>query len=247
MAATEAKGWRIPRALICDALVVLANLLGADAVRRRLEAGVKSFHENDTTAPPLLGIILGASFVLYSAGCWLKRGPLHSRSFEGTGATGCLLVAWVALMLSLTILGATVVMVEAEGDAESGWQMVLMFAIALLPVILGLRAMVAGNVEKLPRWRRHAVIEILADLLLVAAILPVTLLWQGWISGVFSQNLSDAGFGMRLFAAALTTIAFAVFYAAPRLPLAWDRMRDRWTWISLGFAATPTLYHCLFP
>jgi hypothetical protein len=150
-------------------------------------------------------------------------------------------------MLSLTILGAIIIMVEGGGDAESGWHMALLFTIALLPVILGAAAMGARDVSQLPEWRRNPALEIVADVLIIAAILPATILWQEWISGFFSQNLSGEGWGMKGFAGAMAMFGFAIFYAAPRLVLVFENLTDRITWISLAIAALPTLRACLVP
>jgi hypothetical protein len=62
----------------------------------------------------------------------------------------------------------------------------------LASVVVGLRAMGAGNVAGLPAWRRHAWLELPADILIIAAILPVSIIWQQWVSGIFTQNLSGA-------------------------------------------------------
>jgi hypothetical protein len=238
---------RIPRGLACDLLVFLANFFLAVPMKEWLDRGVRSFHENEIGAPPVLGGILAGAMALYALGCWLKRGPLHSRRNDAPDSGGCLLVLWISLMFSLTILGTTLVMVEANGDAESGWQMALLFAVALVPVVSGARMMIAEDVSRLPKWRTRASMELVADSLIVASILPATLLWQDGISGIFARNLAGSDWGMRLFAAGLAMAAFAVFYWAPRLVLVWDRIHDRWTWATFVIAATPTLRACLFP
>ncbi|HEX2748145.1 MAG TPA: hypothetical protein VHM91_09120, partial [Verrucomicrobiales bacterium] len=96
--------------------------------------------------------------------------------------------------------------------------------------MVGPRAMGAGNVARLPAWRRNAWLELHADILIIAAILPASIIWQQWVSGIFTQNLSGEGGGTRLFAFLMSLGAFALFYFAPRLVLVFDRLRDKFMW-----------------
>lgn len=237
------------RAIICDALVFVANLLFAKYLLNWLTSGVEAFGRNDASPEPTaLGWIVAGSLVCYSLGCWLKRGPFQERAGGSQpSAAGCLLVAWFSLMLSLTILGGAVIMADFNANSDSGWNILLIFVIALFPVVLGLRAMVAGDVKKLPRWRVNAWMELPADILIIAAILPASMIWQEWVSGIFSQNLANEGFGTRLFACLMSLGGFALFYFAPRLVLVFDRLKDKFMWGSFAFAVFPSVRACLFP
>lgn len=247
-AASESTGrLRISPSLICDALVFIANLVLAGPILKLLRQGVQGFDGNDPDSK-LLGGIIGGALAAYTLGCWLLRGPLHRNMRERPQeAAGCLLVAWFSLMLSLTIFGAIVVTVEISGESDSGWFMVFIFAVALLPVIFGLHTMMRGDIRDLPAWRTGFAARLMASILIIGAILPVTLLWQEWISGLFTQNLAGSGWGMRVFACGMAMAGFAVFYWAPRLVLVWESMRDKWTWATFGLAALPVIKACLFP
>jgi hypothetical protein len=237
------------RAVICDALVFLMNLLLAKPMLHWLTEGAEAFDDSGKsqgTTP--LGWIILAALVSYSLGCWLKRGPLQARTGGSQPeAAGCLILAWLSLMASLTILGGAVVMADLSMNSDNGWNMLLLFVIALTPIVLGVRAMGAGNVRGLPAWRTSLWLEVIADLLIIAAILPVSIIWQEWVSGLFSQNLAGEGWGTRLFACIMSLGAFALFYFAPRLVLVYDRLKDKFMWGTFAFAAFPSVRACLFP
>jgi hypothetical protein len=146
-------------------------------------------------------------------------------------------------MVSLTILALCAIMADFNIDMN-GWTMLLLFIAALTPVILGIRAMGAGNIKSLPAWRRNAWLEIPADILIIAAILPVSMIWSEWISGLFSQHLQNEGWGVRLFASGMSLGAFVLFYFAPRLVLIYGHLSDRFMWGTFAFAAAPSLRAC---
>ena len=237
---------RPSRAMICDLVVWVVPLLLAGPLRGWLEIGTAGFNENDSERSVVLGWIVGLSMLGYAVGCWLKRPGLQQRVELGDSA-GCLLVAWVPLMMSLCILGAAIVFVELDVSSESGLGIVALLLVAAAPVLLGARAMMAGGPPRLGAWRSRPVVEIVADVVLVAAILPAALVWQDSISNLMLQNIEQAGWGERLFAAVLTTGSFALFYFAPRLVLVIDRLRDRGAWLTFGLAGVPVLWRCLFP
>lgn len=232
--------------MICDLVVAMVSVLLTGPLREWLDVGTAGFNENDSERSAVLGWIVGLSMLGYAVGCWLKRPGLQQRVELGD-SVGCLLVAWVPLMLSLCILGAAIVFVELDVSAESGLGILALLLVAVTPVVFGVRAMMAGGPPRFGEWRSLPVVEVVADVVLVASILPAAIVWQDSISGLFLQNLDSAGWGERFFAAALTTGSFALFYFAPRLVLVIDRIRDRGAWVTFGLAAAPVLWLCLFP
>jgi hypothetical protein len=83
-------------------------------------------------------------------------------------------------------------MVEVNADSDNGWNRLLLVVGALTPVVLRVRAMAASSVAGLPAWRRHPGIEIVADILFIAAILPRVTVWRRGETG----STAEAYIGM---------------------------------------------------
>lgn len=229
------------RGQILDLLVFLANLflLGPFArLLRRLGAG---FTANDDAAARTLAMIVLTAFVSYMLGAMLKRAPLHARvkSLPNPGYAGCLFVGWVSLHLTLSILGAALIAASFDA-APKGIPLAAMIVFSTLPTFFVARVVFPPKkLEQIPAWRKSWPMELIADLLIVAAVIMLTIMWDIWIADLFTGTWEGQTLGDRLFAAALAVGAFAFFYVSPRFLFLIEDFNRRLTWATIGLTVAP--------
>ena len=83
--------------------------------------------------------------------------------------------------------------------------------------------------------------ELLADLLIVSAVIMLTIMWDLWIAGLFSANWKGQTFGDRLFGAAMAVGAFAFFYLSPRFLFLIEDFNRRLTWATIALTVAPLI------
>jgi hypothetical protein len=88
--------------------------------------------------------------------------------------------------------------------------------------------------------------ELLADLLIVAAVILVTIMWNIWISPSFFVTWPGHTFGDKLFGAVLAAGAFALFYVAPRFIFLIEDFNHWQTWATISLTLAPLVARILF-
>ena len=231
------------RGHVLDVLVFLANLFLVSAFARWLGELGAGFTANDDASARQLAIIILAAFISYTAGAILKRAPLHARhkSLPSPGYAGCLFLGWISLHLGLSIFGAAVVAVGFD-TAPKGVPLALVILLSLLPTVFAARVVFPPkNLEQIPAWRKSWPMELLADIMIVAAILLITIMWNIWFADLFVFNSPGLGLQERLFAVGLAAGAFALFYVAPRFLFLIEDF-NRWpTWLTIGLTLAPLI------
>ena len=226
-----------------DLLVFLASLflLGPFAkLLGRLGAG---FTANDDTAARELALIILTAFVFYTVGAMLKRAPLHARvrSLPNPDYAGCLFLGWISLHLSLSILGAAAVVASFDA-APKAVTVTLMVALSILPTFFVARVVFPPKrLEQIAAWRRSWPMELLADLLIVSAVIMLTIMWDLWIAGLFTGTWKGQTFGDRVFGAAMAVGAFAFFYLSPRFLFLIEDFNRRLTWATIALTVAPLI------
>ena len=229
------------RGQILDLLVFLVSLFLLAPFTNLLQRLGQGFSSNDTPASQELALIILAAFACYTLGAILKRPPLH----EGIGAlpspgyAGCLYVAWVSLHLSLGILGASFI-AAAFDQMPRGFLVVAVILLSTLPTFFATRLVFRPKkLPSMPLWRKNWVMELYGDVLIVAAVILITVMWNIWVSGLFFVTWPGHTFGDKLFGAALAAGAFALFYVAPRFMFLIEDF-NRWpTWATIGLTLAP--------
>jgi len=231
------------RGQILDLLVFLANLFLLGSFARMLNRLGAGFTANDDKAAKQLALIVLAAFIAYTTGAILKRPALHARigALPSPGYGGCLFIAWVCLHLSLTILGAALI----ASSFDSGPKFIPVTAMILLttlPTFFVARVVFRPkNLAQMPDWRKRWTTELLADMLIVAAVIMLTIMWDIWIADVFIGTWKGQTFGDRLLGAALAAGAFAFFYVSPRFLFLIEDFNRRLTWATIGLTVAPLL------
>jgi hypothetical protein len=228
------------RGQILDLLVFLVNLFLLAPFTNFLQR-LEGFSANDNAAAQKLGLIILTAFVAYTIGAILKRPPLHERlhSLPSPHYAGCLYVAWVSLHLSLCILGASLI-AAAFDQVPKGLPVVGVFLLSTLPTVFATRLVFRPKkLASIPAWRKHWVMELYADVLIVAAVILLTIIWNIWISELFFVTWPGHTFADKLFAAALAAGAFALFYVTPRFMFLIEDF-NRWpTWATITLTLAP--------
>jgi hypothetical protein len=236
------------RGQILDLLVFLANLFLLGPFARLLGRLGAGFTANEDAAARKLALIILAAFVSYTLGAMLKRAPLHKRikSLPSPGYAGCLFLGWVSLHLSLSILGAAVI--AASFDAlPKGVPLAAMILCSILPTFFVARVVFPPRtLEQIPAWRKSWLMELLADLLIIAAVILLTIMWDIWIGDLFTGTWKGQTFGDRLFGAGLAAGAFALFYLSPRFLFLIEDFNKKLTWATIGLTFVPLLSRILF-
>ena len=228
------------RGQILDLLVFLSNLFLLGPFARLLDRLGAGFNANDNDAAQELALIVLAAFIAYTVGAMLKRAPLHARvkSLPSPGYAGCLFLGWISLHLSLSILGAA--LIAASFDAVKGFAVTAMILCSTLPTFFVARVVFAPKkLEQIPAWRKGWPMELLADLLIVAAVIMLTVMWDLWIADLFTGTWEGQTFADRLFAAGLAVGAFAFFYISPRFLFLIEDFNRRLTWATMGLTVAP--------
>ena len=229
------------RGQILDLLVFLVNLFLLGPFTNLLQRLGQGFSANDSVASQELALIVLACFCAYTLGAILKRPPLHQRigTVPSPGYGGCLYVAWVCLHLSLCILGASFV-AAAFNQAPKALPVLAVILLSTLPTFFVTRLVFRPKkLAAMPGWRKTWVMELYADMLIVAAVIIITVMWNIWISGLFFVTWPGHTFGDKLFGAALAAAAFAMFYVTPRFMFLIEDY-DRWpTWVTIGLTLAP--------
>jgi hypothetical protein len=231
------------RGHLLDVLVFLANLFLFGAVARWLGKLGAGFTANDDAAARQLAFIILAAFTSYTVGAMLKRAPLHARrkSLPSPGYAGCLFLGWISLSLSLSIFGAAIVAVGFE-HAPKGVPLALVILLSLLPTVFAARVVFPPKkVEQIPAWRKSWPMELLADIMIVAAVLLLTIMWNMWFADLFVFDSPGLGLTEKMFAAGLAAAAFALFYVTPRFLFLIEDF-NRWpTWVTIGLTLAPVI------
>jgi len=229
------------RGHLLDLLVFVANLFLLGPFTNLLQRLGHGFATNDNLAARRLSLVILAAFGAYTLGAILKRPPLHERvaALPSPEYAGCLYVAWVSLHLSLSILGAAVI--AAGFDAvPRGLPVIAMILLSTLPTFFVTRVIFRPKkLAAMPAWRKKWPAELLADVLIVAAVILLTIMWNIWFSGLFFVTWSGHTFGDRLFGAVLAAVAFALFYVTPRFLFLIEDF-NRWTtWATIALTLAP--------
>jgi len=226
-----------------DLLVFLANLFLLAPFTNLLQRLGQGFMSNDSAAARGLSWVVLTAFMAYLLGAILKRAPLHARvaALPNPDYVGCMLVAWVSLHLSLSILGASLV-AAGFNAAPKGIPLMLVILLSTLPTIFVIRVVFRPKkLAEIPAWRKKWPMELLADVLIVSAVIMLTIMWNIWISGLFFVTWPGHTFGDKLFGAALAAGAFALFYVTPRFLFLVEDF-NRWlTWATIGLTLAPII------
>ncbi len=229
-----------------DLLVFFANLLLLGPFSDGLRSRGPAFVANDDAADRRLGTAVLAALVAYMFGALLKRAPLHARvsALPSPGDAGCLFVGWAALHLVLSIVAAASVVVSFDAAPKVA-RVVAMVVLSTLPTAFAARVVIRPkDLGDIAAWRKTWPMELVADLMIGAAVLLSTFLWNTSVSEFF-MTWTGHTFGNRLFGAVLAAGGFAMFYVAPRL-LFLIEDHDRWTtWVMIGLTLAPLLGHML--
>lgn len=235
------------RGQILDLLVFLANLFVLGPFTRLLQRLGQGFTANDDAAAKQLALIVLAAFLAYIAGAMLKRAPLHERraTLPSPGYAGCLFIGWIALHLSLSILGASLIAASFDA-APKGIPLIAMILFSLLPTIFAARVIIPPRrLESIRRWRKRRLMELFADLLIVSAVIMLTVMWDIWIAGIFANTWPNETFAEKLFGAGMAAGAFALFYVTPRFLFLIEDF-NRWgTWATIGLTLAPVIFRSL--
>src|SRR5262245_7171659 len=235
------------RGHILDLLVFLVNLFLLGPFTNLLQRLGQGFTSNDNLASQELALSILAAFASYTLGAILKRPPLHERVgvLPSPDYAGCLYVAWISLHLSLCILGASLI-ASSFDQLPKGLPVIAMILLSTLPTIFATRLVFRPkNLASMPAWRKHWVMELYADVLIGAAVILLTVIWNIWISGLFFVTWPGHTLGDKLFGAALAAGAFALFYVAPRFMFLIEDF-NRWpTWATIGLTLAPLVVRIL--
>ncbi len=224
-----------------DLLVFLANLFLLAPFMNLLQRLGHGFATNDDAAARGLSWVVLVAFLAYTTGAILKRAPLHARvgTLPNPDYAGCLFIAWISLHLSLSILGAS--LIAAGFDAvPKGIPVVLVISLSILPTFFVSRVIFRPKeLAEIPTWRKKWPLELLADILIVSAVIMLTIMWNLWIANLFFVTWPGATFGDKLFGAGLAAGAFALFYVTPRFLFLIEDF-NRWTtWATIGLTLAP--------
>ncbi len=88
--------------------------------------------------------------------------------------------------------------------------------------------------------------ELLADLLIVSAVIMLTIMWDLWIADLFTGHWQGQTFGDRLFGAGMAVGAFAFFYLSPRFLFLIEDFNRRLTWATIALTVAPLIGRILF-
>jgi hypothetical protein len=226
-----------------DLLVFLASLFLLGPFARLLGRLGAGFTANDDTAARQLALIILAAFVCYTVGAMLKRAPLHARvkSLPSPDYAGCLFLVWISLHLSLSILGAAVIASSFDAVSKS-FALTLMIVFSILPTFFVARVVFPPKrLEQIAAWRRSRPMELLADLLIVSAVVMLTIMWDLWIADLFTGTWKGQTFGDRLFGAGMAVGAFAFFYLSPRFLFLIEDFNRRLTWATIALTVAPLI------
>ena len=224
-----------------DLLVFLASLFLLGPFGRLLDRLGAGFTANNDAAARQLALMILAAFVSYTVGAMLKRAPLHARvkSLPNPGYAGCLFLGWISLHLSLSILGAAAIAASFDA-APKVVPVFLMIVLSTLPTFFVARVLFRPKrLEQIPTWRKSWPMELLADLLIVAAVIMLTIMWDLWIADLFTVTWKGQTFGDRLFGAGLALGAFAFFYLSPRFLFLIEDFNRRLTWATIALTVAP--------
>jgi hypothetical protein len=228
------------RGQILDLLVFLANLFLLGPFARLLAGLGAGFTANDKTASQKLALIILGAFVSYTLGAMLKRAPLHARrSLPNPGYGGCLFLAWISLHITLSILGGAFI-VSSFDPASKSVGVIAMTLLCTLPTFFVARVVFAPKkLEMIPTWRKSRLMELVADLLIVAAVVMLTIMWDIWFADIFTGTWPGETFGQRLIAAGLALGGFAFFYISPRFLFLIEDFNQKLTWATMGMTVAP--------
>lgn len=229
------------RGHILDLLVFLANLFLLAPFTNLLQRLGRGFTNNDAATARELGWVVLIAFIAYTLGAMLKRAPLHARigALPNPDYAGCLFLIWISLHLALTILGASVIAASFDA-APKGIPVFVMILGTLTPTFFVVRVIFRPKkLAEISAWRKKWPMELLADLLIVSAVIMLTIMWNIWIADLFIVEWVGHTFGDKLFAAALAAGAFAMFYVTPRFLFLIEDF-NRWvTWAMIGLTLAP--------
>jgi hypothetical protein len=226
-----------------DLLVFLSNLFLLGSFTKLLQRLGAGFTNNDDAAARGLAWVVLIAFLAYMLGAILKRAPLHERvkMLPNPDYVGCILIGWVSLHLTLSILGAALIAAGFDA-APKGIPVTLMISLSILPTFLVLRVIFRPKkLDQIAAWRKSWPMELLADIFIVSAVIMLTIMWNLWIADLFYVTFPGHTFGDKLFGAALAAGAFALFYITPRFLFLVEDF-NRWlTWATIGLTLAPVI------
>lgn len=231
------------RGHILDLLVFAANLFLLGPFTNLLQRLGRGFATDDAGTARGLGWVVLIAFIAYTLGAMLKRAPLHARvgALPNPAYAGCLFLIWISLHLTLTILGASLIAASFDA-APKGIPVLVMILGTMLPTIFVIRVIFRPKkLAEIPAWRKKWPMELLADLLIVSAVVMLTIMWNIWIADLFIVEWAGHTIGNKLFAAALAAGAFVMFYVTPRFLFLLEDF-NRWvTWAMIGLTLAPVV------
>jgi hypothetical protein len=236
------------RGQILDLLVFLANLFLLGPFTNYLQRLGQGFTANDDTSARKLALIILAAFLAYMFGAMIKRAPLHSRvgALPNPDYAGCLFIGWIALHLSLCIIGASLI-AGVFDKAPKGIPLATVVLLSTLPTIFAIRVIFRpAKLATVSKWRKSWPMELFADILIVGAVILLTIIWDLWIAPIFMNTWADETMMEKLFAAAMAAGAFALFYVAPRFLFLIEDYDRRATWATIGLTLAPLVGRILF-
>jgi hypothetical protein len=241
------RGIRNWRGKALDAVVFVANYFMYEPLTRLLRRLGQGFTANDDRAARQLSWLLLATFAAYVAGALLKRAPLQARlgSAGHPDFAGCLILAWVAMHITLSILGFITILVGFNAGDPKMPQMCGLLIASLVPTAAVGYALKRPT-KPLAGWRAHWLMELLADLLISSAVVVASIIWTQWMAGVFTANAASLDLGAKIFGAGLLALAFALFYLAPRFIYLAEDYRSRLTWLFIALAISPSVLRLFF-
>ena len=236
------------RGQILDLLVFVANLTLLGRFTNWLQRLGQGFSANDDLSARKLALIILTAFWAYTFGAFLKRAPLHARlrALPNPDFAGCLFVAWIALHLSLSIFGATLIAASFDA-APKGIPLIIVIVLSTVPTIFAARVVFRpATLATMPSWRKVWPMELLADVCIVFAVILLTIVWNLWIAGIFTHTWAGEGFGEKLFATGMAAGAFALFYLAPRFLFLIEDYDQKMTWATIALTFAPLVGRILF-
>lgn len=235
------------RGQLMDLLVFLASLFLLGRFTSFLQRLGQGFAANDDAAARRLSWLVLAAFAAYILGAILKRAPLHARvaALPKPSYAGCFVFAWITLHIPLSLLGASIVAVGFDAN-PNGFALVAVIILMLLPTFFAVRVIFRPKkLAAIPAWRKTWTMEVIADVLIVSAVIMLTVMWNIWIADLFFVTWQGHTFADRLFGAALAAVAFVLFYVSPRFLFLIEDF-NRWpTWATIGLTFAPLVVRIL--
>lgn len=224
------------RGQILDILVFVVNFFVAERLTSLLQYLGGGFNSNNDHIARQFGWFIVSLFAIYSLGAWLKGPGLQKRLAHDV--SGGLVFIWGVLHYALTLIALTLIAASLNLDTEKPGRICGIFILAAIPTYFVGRAVVAPS-QILAAVRRHWLVELLADVLLMSAITIFSMIWGLWLAGIFSAHTNGETLGLKIFSLFMAAFAFGLFYLTPRFIYLAEDYRNKWTWATIGLAMLP--------